>query len=163
MNIITRPKILIRKARICDLDEIFMMWYEFIKHTEMKTKHKSQKLKKNFKSLGKPHLKKQIYSKNSLVLVIEYNSRLIGYGVFQVSKFPPIYLIGKEIGVCDIFIKKEFRGFGLAKKLLAEGKKWGRKKGLKYSNLQVLFWNKNAIKAYKKAGFRIIRYIMKDY
>lgn len=155
--------LIIRKAKLSDLGKIHSMWWRLMNYHRKKDASAFQKLKKNAKSIGKKYLKKQIYNKNAQIFVVEYNSKLISYAVFSISKFPPIFVVDKEVGLNEIFVEKKFRKKGIAQKLIKLGLEWGKRKGLKYANLVVLSWNKSALECYKAAGFRIRRHIMKNY
>ena len=120
-------------------------------------------LKKNADLIWKKYIKKQMYNKNAQIFIAEFKNKLIAYALFGISKFPPIYILDKELKVLDVFVEEKSRGKGFAQKLIQEGLKWGKKKGLKYANLEVFSWNKSAVKAYETAGFKIRRHLMKNY
>lgn len=157
-----KDEILIRKAKLSDLPNIFKMWKKLIAHHRRK-KSVYGKYKKNADSIYKKFIRRQIHSKYAQVFVAELNSKLVAHALFIVSKFPPVFLVDRELGLGEIFVEEKFRKKGIAQRLMKEGQKWGKKKGLKYANLEVHAWNEDALNAYKKAGFRIRMYVMKNY
>jgi GNAT superfamily N-acetyltransferase len=52
----------------------------------------------------------------------------------------------------DLFVRKEFRGYGVGKMLLAQLAEIAREEGLHTIKLDVLDWNESAIKFYKSLG-----------
>lgn len=66
-------------------------------------------------------------------------------------------------GFLSIFLIKEYRGIGLGKELMEILINWGRNnKVIKKMSLAVFSCNKNAIKLYKKTGFKIEGLCPKD-
>ncbi|MBN2478521.1 GNAT family N-acetyltransferase [Candidatus Micrarchaeota archaeon] len=154
-------EIITRKACLRDLPEIFNLWKKLISHHQNKSPY--FKLKRDAGLIFKKWIKKQIYNKNAQIFVAESKGMPVGYALFTIKKFPPIFVIDRELHLSDIFVLKKYRKKGIGGELIKEGRKWGRKKGLRHSNLEVFAWNSPAIKTYQKSGFKIKRHIMKDY
>lgn len=57
---------------------------------------------------------------------------------------------GRVCFVEDLFVREEFRGKGIGKKLLDVQINWALEQGMKYTCLQVLDWNEPAISFYRK-------------
>jgi len=99
-------------------------------------------------------LKKMIESEESEVIVAEINQEVIGSAYISIREAKP-YLKHTQYGYLGfMFVKPEFRGQGINKKILQELKNWALKKGLTELRLDVYDENDSAIKAYEKAGFK---------
>jgi GNAT superfamily N-acetyltransferase len=59
---------------------------------------------------------------------------------------------GSGLFLEDLFVRKEFRGYGVGKMLLAQLAEIAREEGLHTIKLDVLDWNESAIKFYKSLG-----------
>ena len=59
---------------------------------------------------------------------------------------------GSALFLEDLFVRKEFRGYGVGKMLLAQLAEIAREEGLHTIKLDVLDWNESAIKFYKSLG-----------
>ena len=152
---------LIRKVKLADLNSIFSLNEKiFIHHSKNKN---FPKMKKNAAKISRKYLKRQIHNKNAQIFIVESDEKPIGFAMFTIVKFPPIFIIEKEVRLAAIFVEKKYRKKGIAQKLIKEGRKWGKTKGLNHMNLGVSARNKQALAAYKKAGFKIRRYLMKNY
>jgi len=97
-------------------------------------------------------LEKVLFSKHSfcLAMVVEKDNRLVGYSIFYpvFRSFSGVTALYLE----DLYIKPEFRGAGLGRRLLAEISKYAIENGYSRMDFQVLDWNENAIEFYKKSG-----------
>jgi ribosomal protein S18 acetylase RimI-like enzyme len=71
------------------------------------------------------------------------------------------YLTELNLGfIYDIFVKEEFRGKGIGKKLLDKADEYCRKNGYSRIGLEVSTANESAINLYNKAGFKSERMYM---
>ncbi|KAA0549539.1 GNAT family N-acetyltransferase [Bacillus sp. BGMRC 2118] len=72
------------------------------------------------------------------------------------------YLTGNEIGwINDVYVKKEYRGNGFAKKLLQESLRHFKEKGYEDVSLNVYSHNEVAISLYRSLGFKETNFFMK--
>ncbi len=53
----------------------------------------------------------------------------------------------------DLYVKKGFRGMGIASAFKKEAFRWFRKKGVKYASIMFFVGNERAHKIYNKWGF----------
>jgi len=110
------------------------------------------KFKKDAKHIFENIIKKNIKSKNAVVLVAEINSRLAGYAMAHIDQDNPIF--EEEIGYgTDLFVNKDYRGKGTGDKLKNELIRWLKGKKIKYLSIGMFKDNESAYKLYKKWGF----------
>ena len=60
-----------------------------------------------------------------------------------------------------IFVKEEYRGKGIAKRLIQEFTKWAKEQGASLMELSVCKENDNAVNLYKNYGFKENKLILK--
>lgn len=94
--------------------------------------------------------KENVISANSGLLVLWVNGKLAGInGYFYPNK--------EEVEIWGMFIRSEFRGHGLGKKLMEEIEKEIRKdKNIKLIRIEVTTTQKVAYGLYKKMGFKVV-------
>lgn len=144
----------IRKATTKDFKE-------YLKLKRMEEKDLSNRAGKRITYPKSNILKKEfetaLSSKKHLILVIEHNNKLIAY--MHATYFSNPYNKGGYIE--DIFVLKQFRKKGLAKKLIKDFEGILKEKKYKILQLSVNVKNKLAISLYKKQGFEVYHYDMK--
>ncbi len=144
----------IRKANKKDFEAFWKLEKEF---REYNNKHE---IIESFKyKLVKPKIKKYylkiIKPKINFFIFLEENGKTIGYlfGVCGKRQNGQIYKGGW--GYLDmIFISEKYRGKGYAKLLINEFLKFLKRRKIKICTLHTDSYNKSAIKAYKKIGFK---------
>lgn len=86
--------------------------------------------------------------------VAEVNAEIVGmalvYPRYSSWKGPTVHLE-------DLIVKESMRGTGLGSALFAEVIKYGRQKGVRRIEWNVLDWNEPAIKFYEKNGAKVLR------
>jgi len=98
-------------------------------------------------------LKLMIDSSKTEVIVAETSNELIGSAYVDI-RAASSYLNHSYYGYLGfMYVKPEYRGQGVNKKIVEELKSWARKKGITELRLDVYDENDSAIKAYEKAGF----------
>ena len=71
-------------------------------------------------------------------------------------------LYNKKVAQLDaLFVKEEYRGKGIAKRLMKEFINWAEEKGVTYIELSVCKDNTNAISLYENEGFCIDKICLK--
>lgn len=149
---------IIRKAKLKEANEIVKLWKGFMKsHYDAVKSKKPLKtdyaLKKTALCNAKKHIIHNIRSRNSLFLVAEDNSNLIGYSLVVIKKNIPIFKLSKLGYLSDFFVKKDYRGKGISSKFHKEIIKWLKSKKINRLELAVDPINKKAYQVYKKWGF----------
>ena len=96
-----------------------------------------------------------IKSHDSIILIAEYNGNPVGCGAGEIMHQHANWCIYKYKGNIGLmFVKKGHRKKGIGKLILNSLMEWFSKKNIKDIRLQVYQNNKNAIKLYKKEGFK---------
>src|ERR1700730_2188188 len=82
-------------------------------------------------------------------IIAEQDGQPAGYAVFFGG-----YSTWTGPGLCleDLFVREPFRGYGVGKTLLCQVARIARQEGCHTIRLDVLDWNKSAIKFYKSLG-----------
>jgi ribosomal protein S18 acetylase RimI-like enzyme len=143
-------KELIRKATKKDLREFKDMRKESMKFFSKISGEKiflsDQGIKKEFEMY--------LTKRAMVLLILEMEKKVIGYMGYMIkkNKYKNFAYLN------DVFIKKDFRKKGYGKLLVKEFIKISKEKGVEKMGLGVRIENKNAIKLYKKLGFKIIGY-----
>jgi GNAT superfamily N-acetyltransferase len=149
----------IRKARLNDLPAILNLWKEFRKYMDKMIFKRNNKLKPHFElsfnnySDIKKHISNHIRSKNSLILVAEVESEIVGCSLVIINKNPEFLKIKQYGFVSDIYVRKDFRNKKVGTLLMKENVKWFKQKGMKYMKIGLAVDNKEAHEAYKKWDF----------
>lgn len=149
----------IRKAKLRDVENISKMRKDFMKTqlnimkrsspehiNDFDEKTNSQKIFKNF-------LKRQIFSKNGLVLIAECDKKIAGFAFFIIQKNIPLFKLDKYCEILDMYVKEEFIGKGISTRIKESALKWCKTKGISKIALRVLPNNSHAKGIYKKWGF----------
>lgn len=83
-------------------------------------------------------------------LVVKNNkSEIIGFALYFYAYFT---WVGKSLYLDDLYVKPDYRNKGIGSALLKEIFKIAKSENCKRLRWQVLNWNKDAIKLYKKSG-----------
>ncbi|MFC2154594.1 GNAT family N-acetyltransferase [Candidatus Altiarchaeota archaeon] len=142
---------IIRKATVKDIKEIVPLWIDLLDFHKKFSK-RMYRFKKNYVEIYKKFLDKCLRARNAQVFVAEKDGKVIGHCIVRIKDIPPIYEVDREAWVDEIVVKKEFRGKGAGKKLLAASEQWAKERGLKELSLTVHSKNKKAIESYTKNG-----------
>lgn len=132
----------IRKTEITDLPHILAMIREFAEFEKLS----------EYCEVTEENLQEVLFGENAFVesLIALADETPIGYAIF----FPYFASFRGQRGFYleDIYLKPDFRRFGLGEKMLREIAKIGKENGLTRIDFQVLKHNQNAINFYKKLG-----------
>ena len=97
--------------------------------------------------------KKDILSKYDYWVVAKENIKVIGFGQAKLKD----YKYDKGYAEIDkIYVKRKFRGKGVAKKIERELVKWLRKKRIGAVGVRIYHNNKPSIRFHKKAGYKLM-------
>lgn len=127
------PSVKIRKARLSDISKLIEVENSCFDYDQLSRRSFHWMIKKA----------------NSIFLVLEYQKRIIGYGLVLINRGTSL---ARLYSICTL---KEFQGHGLASKLIREiEKKACEEKDCAYLRLEVKESNKSAIKLYEKLGYQ---------
>lgn len=104
----------------------------------------------------KRDFKKQIKSKNKIMLCAEEDGKIIG---ISNTKFCTSGMTDIKIAFMDaLYVEDEFRGKGIGKKLFLKTEHIAKENGAKRLDLHVWEFNADAVNFYKSLGMEIQRY-----
>lgn len=104
--------------------------------------------------------KQYIENENMCILVAKENETILGYVYGFVRDNGSLY--NKKVSILDaLYVKEQYRGYGIARSLMKEFINWARKKGVTYIELSVCKDNTNAISLYEAEGFCIDKIILR--
>lgn len=95
-----------------------------------------------------------IKSDHASVLVAELNGDIIASGYAKIVAAENYLKFDEYAHLGFMYVKPEFRGQGINKKILDNLLEWAKSKNMNELRLQVYDENAAAIKAYAKAGFK---------
>jgi len=144
-------KIKIRKATVRDFEQLRDLRRDFYLFESKKDKL----CRKEYAYNGMPQsLARNLRSKKIAYFVAEKDKELVGYIGAQIEKMPAFKVPKKRVHLFNLYMKEDYRSKGIGKKLIAEGNKWARSKGIKLVMLYVYWWNTKARKLYNNLGFK---------
>jgi ribosomal protein S18 acetylase RimI-like enzyme len=141
----------IREATIKD--------FEKLKDIKLESKKDEMKYSDSLKPLSKTidiyfeYFKEELRKKNSAVFIAEDKKPI---GIIIVTYFIPLRIskFARKGYVSNLYVQKNHRKKGIGKKLLDTSLKWLKKNKVQYISLEIHLENKNALKFYRKLGFK---------
>ena len=143
-----------RKARLADLDQVTDLAVALQKYHE--PFDNSFALRRDAKRGIKSFLKRNLYSKKSLLIVAEENRRIVGYLLATLASRPPIFKQRQYGFVMDAYVSEEYRGRGATKQMLSEAYSWFKKHKVREAVLTVHTENRLGIRVWDKEGFETV-------
>jgi ribosomal protein S18 acetylase RimI-like enzyme len=149
------PIVEIRVAKLADVPEILELWNELIQCSRDNFCYRGPlfQYRENASDIVAKSIRKNIRSRNDLVLVATNDGLIVGFAISGIAKLPKYLLHDREVHIGDIFVKEDFRGKGIGSSLIKETEKWANEKGIFSLGLMCSVHNENARKAYEKNGF----------
>lgn len=145
--------IIIRKAKIKDLDDILRLEYKLFKEIHKKY-DKSFNLGWPLSEKGKKYFKDRITKVSGFSEVAEYDGNVIGFLSCSLYK----QLFYRKEAKCawleDVFIEKKFSGRGIGRNLVKHFIKWCKDKKVRNIFVTTNAKNSKALTFYKKSGFK---------
>jgi ribosomal protein S18 acetylase RimI-like enzyme len=142
----------IRKATLQDLEVLHELQLELAKYEYKLDKNLKNPLR--VKEQYYKYYKRKFKNEDCRFFVAEENRKVIGYIVGWIERLPGIYRHKKRGYVADVFVLEEHRGKGVGKKLLEALLKWFKSQKVRWIRLSVYSNNTNAVKVWKKLGFK---------
>lgn len=143
---------LIRRARVGDEEKVAELLLKLVKqHVDYDPDRFS-----NFVTLdgAAEFYKSRFDADNALVLVAEFENRIVGFAYIEFSKLDYENLLENAAWLHDIFVEKEYRFDGTGKKLIEASAVAAEELGAKKLLLTVAAKNTIAQDFFEKAGFR---------
>ncbi len=149
-------KIIIRKAKIKDLETLQPMYVEFMNYhgrldpmIKIVSKNKEHVLK---------YLRNSIYGHKTLYLVAEKEGKIIGFLGAGLSEMPPIYRYRKIGVIYDAFVLKQFRRQGVNSQMLEMAMEWLKEKKVSRVEAGISADNDLALNTWDAHGFKTAFY-----
>ena len=128
---------MIRKAKLKDLNIIVKLFDEFMKEHDRIILKVDPKIKphlsrnKGAKLDFKNFMRKNIKSKNALVLIAEVDKNVAGYCLAKIVDNISIFTIEKLGHINDIYVKKQYQGLKISSKFKNTIMQWLKKRKIK--------------------------------
>ena len=143
----------IREARKKDLDEILKLDLNLLDYeAKIDTSLKSSNQK--IKEFEKDFIIKKFNDKNARIFIAMFNFKIIGFCYGFVQKLDPNHRINPVGYLCSCYVKGKYRGRGIGEQLANKLINWFKSKRIKRVVLDVTKKNINAIKVWRKLGFK---------
>ncbi|MFH1586769.1 MAG: GNAT family N-acetyltransferase [Candidatus Diapherotrites archaeon] len=147
------PEIKMRRAKLSDIDAISELAVKLMNgHSKYDLFFYS--LKKTAINEFRKYFRKNIKSRNWLVVIAESGGEIAAYALAAIERRSPIYRIGKRCVLHDIYVDDKIRGRGIGRNLFMEVVQFAKKKKIRLLQVKVDEKNKAAIKVYRKFGFK---------
>ncbi len=150
-------RILIRDARLIDLDGLVALWLKLAKHHQALHSELYEN-EAHSAATYRAWLRRQIESADSMLLVAEKDDRLVGYLLGRIGQRAPVYAI-REVGMIhDLMVSQTVRRQGVAQALLTETKARFRRRGIFHLNVTYSPNNPEARGFWESQGFEPLLY-----
>ncbi len=154
-------KIIIRKATKRDYEKLCVLFYQvdLIHYEKYPDIYKKPEIQ--MRSI------EEIYSKlkdnNQCILVACENERILGllHGFIYDTPHHPVIVMRKYAKIDGMVVEKENKRKGIGHLLIKHFQKWSKAQGATSIELNVYNFNNEAIKFYKKEGYKDIRQVMR--
>ena len=143
------------KPQLSEITELIKLWESQYKyHHDLDPVYyvsNSSLLRKKFKE----YLEKAINKDKPNILVAKEDKNLIGFITYKINEIDYFDTNIKKYGeVIELFVRHDYRKRGVGKELLQKTEEYLKQKGIKWIEVQVSTFNKNAISAYKHMGYQ---------
>ena len=142
----------IKKATIKDFDEVLNL--KFASKIEERKFNKKLMPVNKAKRYYKEYLKNDLTNRWRAIFVFIKNKEIVGIVVGKIFKTLKVTGYERCGFISNVYVKKEYRRKGIAKKLIKEIIGWFKKKGATKISLELYKDNIAAIKLYHKFGFK---------
>jgi ribosomal protein S18 acetylase RimI-like enzyme len=111
-------------------------------------------LVKNVTGYAEKELRSLIKDRKAKILVVSHQKKILGFIVGIIEKKPYCFSIRNVGYIWDFFVSPDFRKRGIGRKLFESMMSWFKINGLKYTEIDVDYQNKDGICIWKKFGFK---------
>jgi len=151
-------KIMIRRARLDDIDELVELWKRFMAQQRGLGGELAvdmlPRMKEDAQDIVRSYISRSIRGRNGFVMVVEDRGKLRGYMLSRIQKNIPIFKNEYTGYVSDLYLDEGYRGKGLSSKMWVRTLQWFREKGVGEVGIRVLSYNHAAYEVYRRWGFR---------
>lgn len=145
-------ELVIRKATENDFEQMFKLWIEMQSYHE-KWDEKWYRPEEGCKSKAFDYWSQKLKDDNSIILVADNGSDLVGMIVsFIITRPPVLESQFKMLFLDNVIVSINFRRLGIFKKLMKVLMTLAKEKDVSAINLTVNYENEIAIKAYESFG-----------
>jgi len=144
---ITMNEVVIRKARVEDLEEL----YRFEQGVIEAERPYDPTLKKG--DIHYYNLKDMIDASHIEIVVAEAGDKIVGSGYARIEKAKPYLQHTDHAYLGFMYVHPDYRGREINKKIIGALKAWALSQNIEELRLDVYFHNVSAIRAYEKMGF----------
>jgi len=148
----------IRKAKVQDVGQLALLWKELMLHhlrlcRKGTAGYEMHRTAPDAERVWRAWIRKHIRSRNSLVIVAESDSRIVGYSLSFIKKNVPVYRIKRLGYMSDLCVTKPYRSRGIGTSFHKEVFAWFRKKKISYASIMYHARNPDAARLYARWGF----------
>lgn len=150
----------IRKARPQDIPQLVVLWKEFmLHHLELSRKgtadYEMHELRRGSAKIWSAWARKQMRSRNSLLLVAEDKGSIAGFSMNFIKPNNPIYKVRKLGQINGLYVARPSRRKGIATAFRREAFAWFRRNKVRYACITYHSCNPDAGRIYEGWGFRV--------
>lgn len=147
-----RPSVIVRKARLADMEAILPMWKRLMAYHRGFSGFRISPLKRSAVELVRNFFRRCMRSRFHLFLVAEENGRLVGYNLNAMWKNIPVFSHERCGMIMDLFVEERRRGRGIASAFHREALAWFRKQGATRVVVNANFENARSRRIYRHWG-----------
>ena len=149
---------MIRKANLKDVPELAALWKELMRHhlglcRKGTADYELREIRLDGERIWSAWIRKNIRSRDSLVLVAEDEGSVVGYSLNFIKPNIKVFKIRKLGHMSDLYVKKGYRNKGIGSSLMYEASSWFNKMGIRHLSIAYHSCNPDAGRLYEENGF----------
>jgi ribosomal protein S18 acetylase RimI-like enzyme len=139
---------IIRLANIMDIEKILLLEEQVF---NFHLKVRPDLFDREKRPFNYEYMKYCIENKNGEIFIAEDDNKIIGHCIVSIREMTDheAFYDMKNVEIEDLCVDEQYRKKGIGKKLFEEVKKYAKENGIKYIELQVWEFNKNAREFYE--------------
>ncbi len=146
------------KARKSDIPDILEIWKELMDfHVPFDSRYTRSDDAEE--SMGE-NLERLIEAEDALVIVGVENTKVLGFGIARIDKYPPVFIKQTCGSIADLAVCSGHRRKGLGELMLKEMLDWFQSQGIDRVELRVASMNTVGYSFWRKHGFTDYMHIM---
>ncbi|MBC8230050.1 GNAT family N-acetyltransferase [bacterium] len=144
-------EITIRKATMKDMPSVLKLWTKLMEFHRTLSKHFEPA--DDAEKVWESYVRKQLDESNSLLIVAEVSSNIVGFSLASIQANIPVFKIDKYGVIYDLFVEETFRGRGIGRKIFDFAREWFEQNGVEHLQVSVAHHNPVAQKFWHAMGF----------